>query len=344
MNSKKYSKTEINKAGDILRKRDSTEEKINEAFEKLSYWREIHYYPTKIFKRRLEKTSKLIDPKSIVSSRLKRTPSILKKIDRLTTRLTQIQDIAGCRAVLDNTELINKLYQEYYKKGDLKHKLKRETNYITYPKEDGYRGIHLIYEFKSDKEAKKKYNGLQVEIQIRSKIQHIWSTAVETTSFFIGQALKLNEGEEEWKEFFKLVSSAFAKMEKCPIINGTPDNEETLYKLIKEKEKKLDVIKKMETWMKSIRFIDTTKNKNKNIYLLKLNLDLREMNIIEYSERQENKAIEDYLSYEKDIYNKKGYDVVLVKTNTLKDLKKAYPNYFLDTKDFVELLKKIVVS
>ncbi len=38
----------------------------------------------------------------------------------------------------------------------------------------------------------------------------------------------------------------------------------------------------------------------------------------------------------------KEYDVVLVGADTTSDLKKAYPNYFLDTKEFIFYLKKIL--
>jgi len=60
-------------------------------------------------------------------------------------KLTQMQDIAGCRVVMSNAKLAKSLYQDYYIKGDLKHKKVNEKDYITYPKEDGYRSIHLIY-------------------------------------------------------------------------------------------------------------------------------------------------------------------------------------------------------
>ena len=54
------------------------------------------------------------------------------------------------------------------------------------------------------------------------------------------------------------------------------------------------------------------------------------------------KTIEDYARVEKKIYGKKEYDAVLVGADTTKDLKKAYPNYFLDTKEFINHLNKIL--
>jgi ppGpp synthetase/RelA/SpoT-type nucleotidyltranferase len=75
--------------------------------------------------------------------------------------LSQMQDIGGCRAVLSNLKLVRQLCDEYYEKGkhcDLKHEFKNKKDYITNPKPDGYRSIHLVYRYKSDKT--KKYNGL----------------------------------------------------------------------------------------------------------------------------------------------------------------------------------------
>ena len=127
-------------------------------------------------------------------------------------------------------------YQKYYIKGDLKHKKVNEKDYISHPKTDGYRSIHLVYRYSSDK-GKEEYNGLLIEVQIRSKLQHLWATAIETVDFFTRQAIKSNEGQKEWADFFKLVSSAFAINENCPIIEGTTANEKELYIQIMNKEK-----------------------------------------------------------------------------------------------------------
>lgn len=335
-----FSKKQTDKAGNVLRTHSSDEEK-NKALDILSNWRASHIHPMQVFRNRLERISQNIDKNSLTAQRLKRVPSIIKKLNRLTTRLTQIQDIAGCRAVMSNVELSRKLYLDSYLHGDLKHELISTNDYIANPKMDGYRSIHLVYKYKSDKEKKQKYNGLLIEVQIRSKLQHIWATAVETSSFFIGQALKLNEGEEDWILFFKLVSSAFAKMEKCPIVSNTPEDEKELYSAIKKQEQKLNLLVKMEAWTESIRSIEKIKD-GLYYYLLKLDLNLKHLIITAYSRRNEEKAIRDYSDYEKDIYGKAGYDVVLVGADGAKDLKKAYPNYFLDTKEFIKHLRIII--
>jgi ppGpp synthetase/RelA/SpoT-type nucleotidyltranferase len=350
INPKEFSKSKTDLAGVTLCNQLSSNEEKNYALEVLSNWRASHSYPMHIFKKRLKNISEKIDPWALSAQRLKRVPSIIRKLERrygernATMKLTQMQDIAGCRAVMSNVSLARKLYNEYYLKGDLKHKKVNEKDYITYPKRDGYRSLHLVYRFYSDK-GKKDYNGLLVEVQIRSKLQHLWATAVETVDFFTRQAIKSHQGQEEWMSFFKLVSSAFALFENCPIIDGTPYDKKELYSLIREKEQGLQVKTKMTNWTKSIKLFDNLKNKkNLHFFLLELDTIQEKLIISAYSKRQEHKALADYAAAEKKIYGLKAYDVVLVGADTTKDLKKAYPNYFLDTKEFLRYLDKILTK
>lgn len=348
---KKFSKSKTDLAGEILSASTSSEEEKLRAIEVLDNWRAAHSYPMHIFKKRLKSVSEKIDKNALSVQRLKRVPSILKKLNReyngkkATMKLTQMQDIAGCRVVMNNIELANKIYYEEYIAGDIKHQKVNEKNYIINPKLDGYRGIHLIYRYVSDKEGKKDFNGLLVEVQIRSKLQHIWATAVETVDFFTKQAIKSNEGEKDWKEFFKFISSAFAIMEKTTLISNTPSNEKELYIKIKELENKLHVITKMKHWRESIRYFDNMKNeKTCEFFLLELDTLQEKLNITSYSKRKEKEAIQDYANAEKKAFNIESYDVVLVGADTTADLKKAYPNYFVDTKEFIELLEKILTK
>lgn len=347
---KKYSKSQSDKTGIILRENNISKEEREKSLEILSNWRASHNYPMQVFFNRLKRVSEKIDSNSLTAQRLKRVPSILAKLNRTydgmdkpSMKLTQMQDIAGCRVILSNVELVNNLFEEEYLRGDLKHERIKINNYIENPKNDGYRSIHLIYKYFSDK-GRTEFNNLLVEIQIRSRLQHIWATAVETVGFFTKQAIKSNEGEEAWLEFFKLTSSAFAKLENCPVIDGTPDNEKELYTLIKEKEKELNVRHRMSNWTESIQFVENNLKDKKHIYfyLLQLDINLDKLSIRAYTKKQEQKAIADYLDVEKRVYDQKGYDVVLVGAETLQDLKKAYPNYFLDTKEFLKYLDKIL--
>jgi putative GTP pyrophosphokinase len=346
---KGYSKEKVNTAGDILIKEGSSKEEIDRAIEILDNWRAIHSYPMHIFKKRLKDKSIILDKNSLTVQRLKRVPAIIKKLQRKyngrepTMKLSQMQDIGGCRAVLANVDLAKKLYKDYYIKGDLKHKKVGEKDYIDRPKKDGYRSIHLIYKYNSDK-GKKEYNGLLVEVQIRSKLQHLWATAIETVDFFTRQAIKSNEGQKEWIDFFRLVSSAFAKMENCNCVPDTPNDEKELYSQIKKKETELNVIKVMNGWASAIQvFKKAVKEKPKlQFFLLELDISGEKLNISGYTKSEEQRAIADYSKAEKRNNGKKEYDVVLVGADNSTDLEKAYPNYFVDTEEFLKHLQKIV--
>jgi ppGpp synthetase/RelA/SpoT-type nucleotidyltranferase len=349
---KGYSKSKVDWAGNTLTSGASSSDDKAIALDILDNWRAIHRYPLHIFKKRLQRVSKKIDKRALIGQRLKRLSSILKKLQRVysgnapTMKLSQMQDIAGCRVIMPNIELAKKIYKQGYTNSDLKHKKVNEKDYITYPKEDGYRSIHLIYRYNSDKLGKKDYNGLLVEVQIRSKLEHLWATAIETVDFFTRQAIKSNEGQKEWKDFFRLVSSAFALAEHTTLVPNTPKNKKELYSQIKIIEEKLQVIKVMTGWAKAIRVFEKASRKKPDLrfFLLELDIISERLNITGYSENQEEKAISDYANSEKRNQGQKEYDVVLVGVDATRDLKKAYPNYFADTKEFLGYLKKILAK
>jgi hypothetical protein len=183
-----------------------------------------------------------------------------------------------------------------------------------------------------------------VEVQIRSKLQHLWATAIETVDFFTRQAIKSSEGQKEWMDFFRLISSAFARIENCPPVPDTPADEKQLYLEIKKKEKELNVIRVMRGWAKAIKvFTQATRERPKvQFFLLELDILGEKLNISGYTKNQEQKAIADYSEAEKRNNGKKEYDVVLVGADSSTDLEKAYPNYFVDTQEFLQYLEKII--
>ncbi|MBI2669340.1 RelA/SpoT domain-containing protein [Candidatus Woesearchaeota archaeon] len=337
-----YGKAKVDRAGHIIMDEDSTEEAKEEALTILNNWRSSHGYPMNTFQARLRQMSKKVDENALVVQRLKRVPSVIKKLKREQTKtmsLSQMQDIAGCRSVLSDVDKVNELTEIYRKSRGLKHRKVREKDYIKNPKKDGYRSMHLIYKYRSDKIN--TYDGLLIEIQIRSKIQHSWATAIEIVDLFTKQAIKSNEGEEEWKEFFKLVSSAFAKMEKQKEVEGTPTDNSELYKAIKEKVDKLKIFSKMENWSQALKVIEP---KLKQLHFFLLELDVSEENnaklsVRGYPEEAESLATEHYLEAEKLQSGSHNKDVVLVGAKSIEELKRAYLNYFANSKEFLEHLK-----
>lgn len=332
-----YSKKEISKAGNILLTSKSDAE-IDIALNKINDWRTNHLQPLKVLKRRLVKTLKInrIEP-YLMSQRLKRLTSIEYKLDlNPKMGLGGMQDIGGFRAVLKDVKDLYKLKKnienETYKKIYDKTK-----DYVSHPKPSGYRSIHYIYKYNS---SVKKYDNLQVELQIRTKLQHNWATAVETAGIITKTSLKSSQGPDEWLEFFKVVSSLFAIKEKLPVLD-------------------IHIDKPMEELMiecyimcKKLNFIDTLKalrvttnhlEKQKfpgDYYLIYIDILKKGVTLNVFTKSEYHIATERYLELEKSIDNSKSA-AVLVSANSFKSLKKAYPSYFLDTSEFLTALEKI---
>lgn len=97
--------------------------------------------------------------------------------------LARMQDIGGLRTVVSSIARVSKLETEY-RSSKFKHVLVSSKDYISEPKEDGYRGIHLIYKYSNPRAP--AYEGLSLELQMRTRLQHAWATAVETMGTFLG--------------------------------------------------------------------------------------------------------------------------------------------------------------
>jgi hypothetical protein len=332
-----YAREVVNKAACVLMSPDRSE--YENDFDIISNWRTAHSFPLNTFKIGLLKRARLVDEKSIVAQRLKRLSSIAFKLRRFPEmKLTQMQDIAGCRAILANVGHVKKLVAEY-KRSDIKHKLVHEDDYIAAPKDSGYRSHHLIYRYYSDRSE--AYNDLKVEIQIRTALQHAWATAVETVGTFIQQALKSSQGEAEWLRFFALMSTHLAFREGTAPVPGTPIDRLLLKDELRYLKDKLDVIGHLLAYTKALadpEIVDVYKDSH--YFLLELNPGEKRIKVTGYVAEDLPRASRDYLNIEKAaIEGKSGLDAVLVSVESVKALKQAYPNYFLDTHRFVDAVE-----
>ncbi len=238
--TKKYTPQEVNAAGRKLVTLFNSERNYedwtpsewnmwNSAEPVISNWRACHGYPLNTFQMNLRRAARRFDDAPIIAQRTKRLSSIVAKLDREPQmKLSQMQDIGGCRAVVKSMAAVVALQSFYLNKSEMKHKLSKCDDYIEQPKSTGYRGIHLIYRFFSDKAAGEPWNGLRIEMQLRSQYQHAWATAVETAGTFTGEALKSSAGPDEWLRFFALMGSVIASRERSPLVPGTPGSRREL--------------------------------------------------------------------------------------------------------------------
>ena len=251
-----------------------------------------------------------------------------------------MQDIGGCRAVVANVQQVGKLFQ-LYKNSDLKHPLAHVCNYIEKPKPSGYRSVHLIYKYYSDR--KHTYDGLKIEVQLRSALQHAWATAVETVGTFIQQALKSSQGEADWLRFFALMGTAIALREHCNPVPDTPTKGQELKKELKEYAARLDVESHLRAYGAALQTLEQPKpDAHFHYYLLALDPAAKQIKITGYKQTELEKASEDYLAIERTAQSGAVVDAVLVSVDSLTALRRAYPNYFLDTHLFIQAVQHAI--
>ncbi|MFY1914826.1 RelA/SpoT domain-containing protein [Achromobacter xylosoxidans] len=333
----RYTKKHVDRAGRVLAADHSSDDERYEALEVLDNWRASHNFPLNTFQIGLRKKSRDVDAGALVAQRLKRIPSIIKKLQRFPgMSLARMQDIGGCRAVLDDVRQVREVVRSYRESG-IKHALVSEKDYIDHPKDSGYRGVHLVYRYNSDRNQ--TYNSLSVELQIRSRIQHCWATAVETMGTFLSQSLKSSEGEDDWLEFFAYTSSAFAFKEGTPALNCHPDRKRVI-KEVNEYKRKLSVVEKLGSYGHALRTIEENTTSDA-YYLMVLRPAAGTLEIVGYKRQDLDRATQDYIQAEQRVGKELGSEAVLVKTESIAALRSAYPNYFLDTQRFLSELADI---
>jgi hypothetical protein len=341
-----YSKVKVNRAGDTLvRARPADFADINdywiawfEALDVVNNWRSSHSFPLNTFTVGLRRRARALDSHSIVAQRIKRMSSIELKLRRFETMtLGQMQDLGGCRAVLSSVNGVTKLVKAY-RESDLKHPLQVCDDYITNPKHSGYRGVHLIYRYNSDR--KQTYNSLKIEMQLRTQLQHAWATAVETVGILQKQALKSSQGDADWLRFFALASSAFAFRERTVPIPGTPDSHSDLVRELREYVKKLDLAKRLSAYGSAMKFLANPQHdrSDNHYFLLELNPSQNSVEVTTFKLSESKQANAKYLEVEKKMKEKPGSEAVLVSVDSLDAVRKAYPNYFLDTHVFMNIV------
>ena len=330
------SRNKIIRAGKIIRKDESTEEEIIAATKVIDNWRAAHAYPLHVIYMHLRRMGS-VDKDIIVAERLKRLDSIIKKLKREPNmNLWTMQDLGGCRFIVPNLEMVYR-NSEKYENSRKRHILKNRYDYIKTPKPSGYRSLHIVYEYHSDAVETYKKNML-IEVQYRTHLQHLWATAVETMGLFTKQAIKSGQGSEDVKRFFALVSSLFAIKEGCPIVPGTIDDIDELVSEIESINAKNNFLDMLSAIRVAVDH-QNQKNINKQGYnILILNYETKRLSIKYFKPSETDEANEVYSQIESTRAESK-IDAVLVRVSSYQALHSAYPNYFSDIGEFVDIVK-----
>ena len=181
------SRTLATKAGRVLRVGLIAEaDAYQQALITAQQWRAQHLDATEqCFTQVLACSSKFEN--SVATYRLKRLASIVAKVQRpeANFKLGELDDIGGCRLILETVEQVHQAADTLKARLTLKGS-DGEKNYIVTPRESGYRSYHLLTNNETPE------GSYHVEIQIRTKLQHYWSTAVEAAGEIYGTEYKSN--------------------------------------------------------------------------------------------------------------------------------------------------------
>lgn len=153
--------------------------------------------------------------------RRKSVSSIVGKIRRERTRLSSMQDIAGCRAVVptiaDQEELVERL--------TLRRKWKVKLDDRRQHPSHGYRAVHLIV----------AVGDRWVEVQVRTRLQDQWAQISEKLADAFGIEVKYGGGDELVRAALDGLSEEVARVERLELDfveamdAGPPSAEEALH-------------------------------------------------------------------------------------------------------------------
>jgi len=351
--NKQYTGKQVIKAGEILLEENINDPEFDAAMDILSYWRFSHEIPLGKALEILRGTTLEIDSDAIFAKRLKRYPSIVNKLKRFRKmKLKNMQDIGGCRAIVSTPKKLQKVVRALRKRPEFKNSKGkiRFKDYITQPKEDGYRSYHLVGQFRDE------YNELKdIELQVRTHLQHDWATAVEIVDLFTGQALKSNQGNQDWEKFFSFVSKQFAVMESIHLFNTLPyprklheyinkihENNDTIESCHETQTitKKLEVVNVFNAFTHSLNIVDGKIEENSLEGYVLVEVDI-EKSIVKttFFKQDDNKEAEKmYIEAEKKSAGQSNLVIALVSTTAVGGIKDAYPNYFADSTEFLRHL------
>jgi hypothetical protein len=254
-----------------------------------------------------------------------------------------MQDIAGCRAILPDVENLEPFISTC-RAGWRRHELVKEPyDYIAEPRSTGYRGVHLVYRFKSENRS---FDGRLVEVQFRSRWQHAWATAVEIVDLFQPAPLKAGKGNPDWQRFFALMGSAIAVMESSSLVPDTPADPLGLENELRHYAELLDVEGHLKTYGRVAASIHPSftgvsgysgHSGQSGYFVIERDLDSRTIAVRGYAEHEAQRAYRDVADAEK-----KNSNVVLVAATDLESLKQAYPNWIIDTHNFIMILYRVL--
>jgi ppGpp synthetase/RelA/SpoT-type nucleotidyltranferase len=258
---------------------------------------------------------------------LKRKPQIIRKLNRLSVRLTQLQDIGGCRIIVEKNQDVDQLlsFIAACVKRQPHLKIDRITDYREKGRDiTGYRALHLLF----------NQSGYKLELQIRSRIQHYWAESIERTSVVYGYHLKEGEGDAHVIRYFQRLSDAFYEIE-----SGREPSPQTKLEIDQLKARSEEVIQTSDRGKVLDSYVNEdiiktltekeTKNPNPiNNWIIVFDWNSGAFVSWDIVGRSPDEAIAAYVKYEKAFPVEQNYEVVLIGSSKVATVRRTHSHYF----------------
>ncbi len=346
----KYSKNNVSKSGRelaVLLNYDNTNidfcesHAITEHIEIVNFWSEKHLA---ILDKQINSLQRLIDQHNISNNqcmyagRLKKLDTILNKLNRMPkTKLSRLNDIAGIRIIVPTLADLNYLLVAINTSSQLKDNWIIRRDYLSNPKENGYRAVHFECTYEDS-----YYGNLKGEVQLRTEKQHAWATAIEMIDIGkqINQMLKFGAKDSDDYKFFS-VASDLIFLEETNSSNYLGLEEYSLLcNKLQEINRKAKVLERLKTVNSSFFRNPELEEDEYDYKYIALVLNKEEQyiftrNISSHEEYFQLELSLSEISEHKLSFLNNPNNVVLVSPDAKDNLDELYPNYLGDISKFI---------
>jgi ppGpp synthetase/RelA/SpoT-type nucleotidyltranferase len=180
--AREFSKSQVDRLGERLREA-STELDLKLLDEYRLAFREAYEHVVRTLRDELH-----LEPTGRAA---KSTSSVIEKLRRESIRLSQVQDLAGCRIVVRDVAEQNAVVASLRKAFPEATIIDRRA-----APSHGYRAVHVVV----------RASGRLVEIQVRTELQHLWAELSEQFADAYDPQLKYGGGDAKLRAWLMDVS------------------------------------------------------------------------------------------------------------------------------------------
>jgi len=343
------SRKEIKRAGERLVSETGSIGDAEYARRLVAKWRACHLLPLHEAASDLRTQMADLGIDAVVAQRLKRLFRIRRKLQEAgNMNLARMQDIAGLRAIAHSVVDVYQIVDHMGDRSPPPVEVMDTRDYIKTPKDNGYRSVHLALQYKGEDQS--PYDGLRIELQVRTNLQHLWASAVEITGMWSGHHIKYDQGEPEWAEFFALTADLIARTEETPsapqYANESRDDVRTQLATV---ERQIGAIAYMREEMAGGLTIEgdgaASERDDQGLRLLQIHTSERRLTIESFGPDEQEAASAAYVEAEEQVTFSDGNLMpVLVAVSSGAQLLDAYRSFYWDIAPFADLVEKLLTE